>query len=159
VPWRASVNAFEEYFRGTGRFGCTRIKIFSNVFWPPWCGRLSDATVGHVPLAVGDVVSAREFHVDRIGFETTAGFGTQALFVSARAYDHHIAMNASNSRGAGPHTRALWLGRVEIAAPTADDLGALGDRLAHFAIEARSHGRALSIRERWHNLIRVASAS
>src|SRR6478672_11935196 len=41
------------------------------------------ARVGHVHLSVGDVATARDFYVERLGFETTADLGGSALFVSA----------------------------------------------------------------------------
>jgi catechol 2,3-dioxygenase len=84
------------------------------------------ARVGHVHLSVGDIPSARRFYVDQLGFETTSEFGSQALFVSAGKYHHHMAMNTWNSAGAGRRRLALGLGLVRIELPTADDLGALG---------------------------------
>ena len=69
-----------------------------------------NAVVGHVHLSVGDVDSAREFYVNRLGFEATANFGSQALFVSAGGYHHHMAMNTWSSAGAGKRRLALGLG-------------------------------------------------
>ena len=91
------------------------------------CPNLGDAVVGHVHLSVGDIPSAREFYVDRLGFEQTTLFGSQALFVSAGGYHHHMAMNTWNSAGAGRRARTLGLGQVDIVLPTSDDLGALGE--------------------------------
>jgi catechol 2,3-dioxygenase len=68
------------------------------------------ASVGHVHLSVGDVATARDFYVDRLGFQTTAELGSSALFVSAGGYHHHMAMNTWNSRGAGKRRLALGLG-------------------------------------------------
>ena len=79
---------------------------------------VGDAIIGHVHLSVGDVESAREFYVDRLGFEQTTTYGSQALFVSAGGYHHHMAMNTWNSRGAGRRQLALGLGKVEIVVPT-----------------------------------------
>src|SRR3954469_5918640 len=93
-----------------------------------------DARVGHVHLSVGDVATAREFYVDRLGWDATIEMPGQALFVSAGKYHHHMAMNVWNSRGAGRRRQTLGLGKVEIVVPTADDLGALGERLAHYGL-------------------------
>ncbi len=120
--------------------------------------QLGDASVGHVHLAVGDVDSARAFYVDRLGFEATASFGSQALFVSAGGYHHHMAMNTWNSRGAGPRTLALGLGQVEIRVPGADDLGELGERMRHYGIEARDDGRSVSFDDPWANVVRAVAA-
>jgi catechol 2,3-dioxygenase len=116
-----------------------------------------DAVVGHVHLAVGDTASAHEFYVDRLGFETTMEMPGQALFVSAGKYHHHMAMNVWNSRGAGRRSRTLGLGEVDIVVPTADDLGALGERMSHFGIQTRDDGRTLEFEDPWANLIRVAA--
>ncbi len=121
--------------------------------------QLGDASVGHVHLAVGDVASARAFYVDRLGFEATASLGTQALFVSAGGYHHHMAMNTWNSRGAGPRTLALGLGQVEIRVPSADDLAELGARMRHYGIEARDDGRSVSFDDPWANVVRAVAAA
>ncbi|AWB96496.1 glyoxalase [Agromyces badenianii] len=119
---------------------------------------LGDAVVGHVHLAVGDVASAREFYVERLGFATTAAMGDQALFVSAGGYHHHMAMNTWNSRGAGRRGLALGLGKVEIVVPGADDLGALGERMSHFRVATRDDGRSLAFDDPWANLVEVRAA-
>ena len=79
--------------------------------------READAGVGHVHLQVGDVQSAQDFYVGTLGFEKTAGWHGQALFVSAGGYHHHMAMNVWNSRGAGPRRDTLGLGEVLIEVP------------------------------------------
>jgi catechol 2,3-dioxygenase len=119
---------------------------------------LGEAIVGHVHLSVGDIASAREFYVDRLGFETTASLGDSALFVSAGGYHHHMAMNTWNSAGAGRRGLALGLGRVEIVVPTADDLGALGERMSHHGVATRDDGRVLAFDDPWSNLVAVRAA-
>ncbi len=117
------------------------------------------ATVGHVHLSVGDIDSAREFYVHRLGFETTIEMPGQALFVSAGKYHHHMAMNTWNSRGAGRRARTLGLGEVDILVPSADDVGALTERMSHFGVETRDDGHTVSFDDPWANVIRVAVAS
>lgn len=119
---------------------------------------LGEAVVGHVHLSVGDVASAREFYVDRLGFETTAEMGDQALFVSAGGYHHHMAMNTWNSRGAGRRALALGLGKVEIVVPSADDLGDLGERMGHYRVATRDDGLTLAFDDPWANLVVVRAA-
>ncbi len=119
---------------------------------------IGGAQVGHVHLQVGDVATAREFYVDRLGFDETVAIGDQALFVSAGGYHHHMAMNTWNSRGAGPRLPALGLAQVEIEVPAADDLAALAERMTHFGIQTRDDGRSVSFDDPWANLIRVGVA-
>jgi catechol 2,3-dioxygenase len=118
-----------------------------------------DARVGHVHLSVGDVAAAREFYVDQLGWESTIEMPGQALFVSAGKYHHHMAMNVWNSRGAGRRQRTLGLSQVDIVVPTADDLGALGERMAHYGLAARDDGATVSVDDPWGNLIRVETAA
>ncbi|SEQ11823.1 VOC family protein [Microlunatus flavus] len=117
------------------------------------------ATVGHVHLCVGDVASARRFYVDQLGFETTAELGGSALFVSAGGYHHHLAMNTWTSRGATRRRQTLGLGLVRIEVPTADDLGALGERLAHHGVPTRDDGRTVELEDPWANRVLVSAAA
>jgi catechol 2,3-dioxygenase len=111
------------------------------------------ASVGHVHLSVGDVATARAFYVDALGFDETAALGNQAVFMSAGGYHHHMAMNVWNSRGAGPRMPALGLGRVDLALPDADALGALQERLRHHGFATRDDGRTVSFDDPWANRI------
>lgn len=116
-----------------------------------------DAAVGHVHLSVGDVVTAREFYVDRLGFEATASLAGSALFVSAGGYHHHMAMNTWNSRGAGRRQLALGLSQVEINLASADDVGALAERMRHYGVQTRDDGRTLGFDDPWANAVRVSA--
>lgn len=114
------------------------------------------ASVGHVHLSVGDVATARRFYVDTLGFDQTFLFHGQALFVSAGGYHHHMAMNVWNSRGAPPRMPALGLGRVDLALPDAESLGALGERLRDRRLQVADDGRTLAFDDPWNNRIRAA---
>jgi catechol 2,3-dioxygenase len=114
------------------------------------------AGVGHVHLQVGDVHTAQDFYVGTLGFEKTAGWHGQALFVSAGRYHHHMAMNVWNSRGAGPRKDTLGLGEVLIEVPSGDDVGALADRLKVAGVSRHHTGAELRFEDPWRNSIRVA---
>jgi len=122
------------------------------------------AEVGHVHLKVGSIAAAREFYVDTVGFEVTFEFGSQALFVSAGGYHHHLGMNTWESRGAGERTPALGLGEVTIALPDTeaqparDALGALSERLASRGINRQLDDGELVFLDPWHNRVRVLAA-
>ncbi|GCE77910.1 VOC family protein [Cellulomonas biazotea] len=117
-----------------------------------------DAVVGHVHLQVGDVPTARAFYVDALGFDVQAQWHG-ALFVSAGGYHHHLAMNTWNSAGAGPRASALGLGEVRITVPTADDLGALADRVRHAGVLPADDGATLLFEDPWRNVVRVSAAA
>jgi len=116
------------------------------------------ASVGHVHLSVGDVATARAFYVDALGFDATLEMPGSALFVSAGGYHHHMAMNVWNSRGAGPRMPALGLGRIDLALPDADALGALHERLRDHGFAVRDDGRTLSVDDPWNNLLQATVA-
>ncbi len=119
---------------------------------------IGGARVGHVHLQVGDVATAREFYVTRLGFESTIEIPNQALFVSAGGYHHHMAMNTWNSKGAGPRQLALGLGRVDIEVPSSDDVGALSERMRHYGVQTRDDGQTLAVDDPWGNLLLVKAA-
>jgi catechol 2,3-dioxygenase len=120
---------------------------------------IGGARVGHVHLRVGDVATARNFYVNQLGFSATAEIPGSAVFVSAGGYHHHMAMNTWNSSGAGPRLPALGLVQVDIAVPSADDLGELGERMTHHGIQLRHDGHTLSFGDPWANQIRVTTAT
>jgi len=59
-------------------------------------------TMGHVHLQVADIPAAEQFYSDVLGFDLQARYGSQATFLSAGGYHHHVGANTWNSRGAGP---------------------------------------------------------
>jgi catechol 2,3-dioxygenase len=118
---------------------------------------VGDARVGHVHLSVGDVATARDFYATRLGFDVTLSLGDQALFVSAGGYHHHLAMNVWRSRGAGRRQPTLGLGRLDIEVPSADDVGALTERLRHYRVPTRDDGRTVSFEDPWANAVRLTA--
>ncbi|KAE8764124.1 VOC family protein [Georgenia thermotolerans] len=120
---------------------------------------LAGAVVGHVHLQVGDVPTARDFYVRKLGFEETTSLGNQALFVSAGGYHHHMAMNTWNSAGAGPRVPALGLGTVDIVLPTTEQVNALAARMSEQGVAARHDGAVVRVNDPWNNLIEVRAAA
>ncbi len=121
--------------------------------------RVGGARVGHVHLQVGDVDTAREFYVNALGFDKTIEIPGSAVFVSAGGYHHHLAMNVWRSAGAGRRLPALGLGRVDIAVPGIEDVGALVERAKHHGIQTRDDGQSVSFDDPWGSLIRVSAAA
>jgi len=58
--------------------------------------------IGHVHLKVANLDRALKFYCDVLGFERTQRFGTQAAFISAGGYHHHIGLNTWESAGGSP---------------------------------------------------------
>lgn len=49
-----------------------------------------EARIGHVHLKVSDLDRSIAFYRDALGFEVQQKYGTQAAFLSAGGYHHHI---------------------------------------------------------------------
>jgi catechol 2,3-dioxygenase len=55
-----------------------------------------------VHLKVADLERALDFYCRVLGFEVTQRYGSDAAFVSAGGYHHHIGLNTWESRGGPP---------------------------------------------------------
>jgi catechol 2,3-dioxygenase len=62
----------------------------------------SEVRIGHVHLKVADLGRSLAFYCGLLGFELTQRMGTEAAFVSAGVYHHHIGLNTWESRGGFP---------------------------------------------------------
>ncbi|WP_080794497.1 VOC family protein [Corynebacterium pacaense] len=111
------------------------------------------ASIGHVHLQVGSVEQAREFYVDRLGFDLTNAF-PGALFASAGGYHHHVAMNTWNSGGAGPRAATLGLADVAVTVPLRSDLDALVDRLRGW--EFADNGTSVTTADPWGTQLSIS---
>jgi len=60
------------------------------------------AQVGHVHLKVSDLDRSVAFYRDVLGFELQQRFGSEAAFLSAGGYHHHVGLNTWMSRGGPP---------------------------------------------------------
>jgi catechol 2,3-dioxygenase len=109
--------------------------------------------IGHVHLKVADLDRALGFYVGVLGFELQQRYGTQAAFVSAGGYHHHIGLNTWESKGGMPPPRGTTgLYHVAIRYPTRADLADAMQRLADAGVEldgASDHGvsEALYLRD------------
>ncbi|MEO8769125.1 MAG: VOC family protein [Ferruginibacter sp.] len=87
--------------------------------------------IGHVHLKVADLKRSMDFYCGLLGFEVTTMYGTDAAFISAGGYHHHIGLNTWYSKNAPPApTRAAGLFHTAIVYPTRKDLAFIYKRLA-----------------------------
>jgi catechol 2,3-dioxygenase len=113
--------------------------------------------IGHVHLKVADLERAIAFYRDVLGFQLTQRYGTQAAFLSAGGYHHHIGLNTWESHGASPPPpRSTGLYHLAILYPTRAELADALRRLikAKIPLEGASdHGvsEALYLRDPDHN--------
>lgn len=80
--------------------------------------------IGHVHLKVADLERALAFYAGVLGFELTQRYGSQAAFVAAGGYHHHIGLNTWESKDSSPpprgttglyHTAILYPTRAALA--------------------------------------------
>ncbi|MDQ2987354.1 MAG: VOC family protein [Armatimonadota bacterium] len=109
--------------------------------------------IGHVHLKVSDLERAIAFYRDVLGFEITQRMGSQAAFLSAGGYHHHIGLNTWESHGGPPPpSGSTGLYHVAILYPTRTALGDALRRLGEAGIQlegAADHGvsEALYLRD------------
>src|SRR5580693_1631470 len=84
----------------------------------------ANTRIGHVHLKVANIERSLAFYCGLLGFELTARYGTQAAFISAGGYHHHIGLNTWYSKNAPPakeegvglfHAAILYPERKELA--------------------------------------------
>ena len=59
-------------------------------------------SIGHVHLKVSDLERAVKFYTEVFGFDLMARMGSNAAFLSAGDYHHHIGLNTWESAGGPP---------------------------------------------------------
>lgn len=100
--------------------------------------------IGHVHLTVSDLDRALAFYRDALGFEVTATYGHDAVFLSAGGYHHHIGLNTWAGRGAPrPAPRTTGLYHFAILFPDRAALAAAVRRLLEHGVAvegAADHG-------------------
>ena len=113
----------------------------------------SGTRIGHVHLKVADLDRAIGFYSGVLGFEIMQKYGTQAAFLSAGGYHHHIGLNTWESRnGTPPPAGHTGLYHTAILYPTRRDLADALKRLmaANISLDGASdHGvsQALYLRD------------
>jgi catechol 2,3-dioxygenase len=82
---------------------------------------VAGADIGHVHLKVSDLERAVGFWRDTLGMNLRARYGTEAAFVAAGDYHHHVGLNTWMSRGGPPAPEdALGIERVVLTVPGAE---------------------------------------
>ncbi len=106
-------------------------------------------SIGHVHLKVADLERATAFYEGALGLAVTQRYGTQAVFLSAGGYHHHVGLNTWESRGGrppAPGTTGLY--HVAFLYPTQSDLARAIRRAVGFGVRlegAADHGVSLAV--------------
>jgi catechol 2,3-dioxygenase len=95
----------------------------------PFVGLAAGTVMGHVHLRVADADATLAWYRDVVGFDLTARYGSQAVFMSAGGYHHHLGGNTWESAGSpqAPDGYAT-LTRMTIVLPDASALAEVAER-------------------------------
>jgi catechol 2,3-dioxygenase len=86
--------------------------------------------IGHIHLKVTDLQKSLDFYCGLLGFELVMKYGTEAAFISAGGYHHHIGLNTWQSKGGKPAPKnTAGLFHTAILFPTRRDLAVIFKRL------------------------------
>ena len=89
-----------------------------------------DARIGHVHLKVSDIQRSLDFYCGLLGFDLTTTYGSDAAFISAGGYHHHIGLNVWFSKNAPPAPKnTTGLFHIAVRYPTRKDLAVIFRRL------------------------------
>ena len=104
----------------------------------------SRVRIGHVHLKVADLERSLAFYRDVLGFEVTQRYGSQAAFLSAGGYHHHLGLNTWESAGGQPPPPgSTGLYHVAILYPTREELADAVRRVVQAGVRldgAADHG-------------------
>jgi catechol 2,3-dioxygenase len=97
----------------------------------PFDGLPAGTVMGHVHLQVAEIPETLIFYRDLLGFDLTATYGGQAVFLSAGGYHHHVGANTWASAGASPPPEgSASLRRATVVLPDAESRDEAGRRVA-----------------------------
>lgn len=86
--------------------------------------------IGHVHLKVSNLQQSLDFYCGLLGFDLMTTYGSDAAFISAGGYHHHIGLNTWHSKNGPPAPRnSAGLFHTAILYPTRKDLARIYQRL------------------------------
>jgi catechol 2,3-dioxygenase len=95
-------------------------------------GMAEEAIVGHVHLKVAAIAETVSFYRDVLGFGLMAQLGSQAAFLSAGGYHHHIGANIWESAAAPvPPVGTASLRHMTVVLPDSDERANVLERIAN----------------------------
>jgi catechol 2,3-dioxygenase len=105
--------------------------------------------IGHIHLKVSNIEKSIEFYCGLLGFTLTTRYGSEAAFISAGGYHHHIGLNTWYSKNCEPASETgVGLYHTAILYPTRKDLAVIYKRLLdenYHITGAADHGVSIAL--------------
>ena len=115
--------------------------------------------MGHVHLHVADIPATEAFYSGVLGFDVTARYGTEATFMSAGGYHHHIGANVWAGRGATPPPPgSAALRHATIVLPNTPERDRLAGRAADAGHEPEPLDGGVMVRDPSRNALLLVAA-
>jgi catechol 2,3-dioxygenase len=125
----------------------------------PFDGLPAGTAMGHVHLRVARIPDTIDFYRDVLGMDLMVVLGSQAAFLSAGGYHHHVGANTWESADASPPPEgSAALRRATIVLPSADERDELVGRIAASGQEPENTPHGPAIRDPSGNRLVVAAA-
>jgi catechol 2,3-dioxygenase len=115
--------------------------------------------MGHVHLHVADIPAAEAFYAGVLGLDVTARYGTDATFMSAGGYHHHVGANVWAGRGATPPPPgSAALRHATLVLPDAAERDRVAARVADAGQEPQAADGGLLVRDPSQNALLLTAA-
>ena len=123
-------------------------------------GMPAGTRMGHVHLHVADIDATERFYRDVLGFDVTARYGTDATFMSAGGYHHHIGGNVWAGRGASPPPPgSAALNHATILVPDSGERDRVAGRVADSGGDVQEVDGGVLVRDPAQNALLITAAS
>jgi len=104
--------------------------------------------IGHVHLKVSGLERALDFYCGVLGFHLKQRFGSEAAFIAAGDYHHHIGLNTWHSAGAAPAAAgSVGLRSFTVELPDQRALAGVLDRLDAAGIPVQRQTGGVFVRD------------
>ena len=121
-------------------------------------GMPGGTTMGHIHLHVADIPATERFYTDVLGFDVMARYGTDATFLAAGGYHHHVGANVWAGRGATPPPPgSAALNHATIVLPDADERDRVAARVADSGQEPERVDGGVLVRDPAENGLLLAT--
>ena len=125
----------------------------------PFEGMADGTTMGHIHLHVADIPDTERFYTDVLGFDVMVRYGTDATFLSAGGYHHHIGANVWAGRGATPPPPgSAALNHATIVLPDAGERDRVAARVADAGQEPEQVDGGVLVRDPAQNGLLLATS-